>query len=648
MDATWLMTHAFRAALLLGSAFLVVRSLGRARAALRRLVLVLALGGALVSPAIAALVPSWRIATPAAIPSLAMPFSEPPADGAVSTGAPGERAASATAPPARRAGYGLGTVLVALWAFGALAVATRLGHGLVRARWLVRHGAPVDLATWGDAIAIAERETGARARVLVSAGVDVPAVTGLLGSTVLVPPSAEGWTDERRRLVLLHELAHVRQRDCLAHVVAELACAMHWYNPLAWLSARRLKLERELSADDWVLANGARPSSYAEELLAIAGIADPALEAPHGALGMAQTSELGARVVSILAPARARGPVSWPVRALVLAVAAASTVTIACASPDRTDTAELPPRHPATAADSTIVPALQSVAAEELERLVAQWRPTSAAILVLDPRTGEVVADAWRVLGALADPGARKAYIPGSTLKAVTIAAALEEKAITPTQKFDCGPRRYPEGPLRDVGEFATLDATEILTVSSNIGVSRILDELGPRRLRHWLERFHLAVGRDPGNGIDGVRVAIGQGTMATPLQIAAAYGAIANDGVYLAPTFSHRDPGSAGERLVSSETAHRVLAMLEAAVNAERATGRAARIEGVRVAGKTGTAEEADPGAGRYASFVGVVPADAPRFVILVGAETGVDDATGGKVAAPVFARVAARALAH
>src|SRR5262249_13533395 len=122
-----------------------------------------------------------------------------------------------------------------------------------------------------------------------------------------------------------------------------------------------------------------------------------------------------------------------------------------------------------------------------------------------------------------------------------------------------------------------------------------------------------------------------------------------ANDGVYHAPIRSGAAP-SASERVVPADVARAVVALLDGVVNAEQGTGRAARVDGVRVAGKTGTAEYTRDGHEMtYASFVGLAPREHPRFVVLVGAEvSGSGKVTGGKLAAPVFSRIAARGLAR
>jgi cell division protein FtsI (penicillin-binding protein 3) len=144
--------------------------------------------------------------------------------------------------------------------------------------------------------------------------------------------------------------------------------------------------------------------------------------------------------------------------------------------------------------------------------------------------------------------------------------------------------------------------------------------------------------------------LAIGESLKASPLQVAAAYGAFANGGYYVAPTLTRRTGAAPREQVLKAQTASTVTSMLEGVVSSDKATGTAARVEGQRVAGKTGTASWTTPdGSERiYASFVGFVPAQAPRFVILVGLEQPQNEQPyGGTTAAPVFSRVATRALA-
>ena len=235
------------------------------------------------------------------------------------------------------------------------------------------------------------------------------------------------------------------------------------------------------------------------------------------------------------------------------------------------------------------------MADEELATIATQWSPELAAVVVLDPATGEVLANAGQRGGKAVDVATTVAMDPGSTVKPITIAAALELHAITVDQKFACGPnpRTYGDKALEDAHSSETLDLAHLLAVSSNIGTSHIFDALGGDNLVQWLHRFHFgeapalrgaAAGAVParvGTGsLEGALLAVGEGLSATPLQMVAAYGAIADDGVYHAPTLDRG--GSAAERVLSAETARSVMGLLETVVTDQTGTGTAARVEGV------------------------------------------------------------------
>lgn len=670
--------EAARAGVVLGLALAAMPLLRGASSAARRLVLALALGGALVLPGVAAIAPALRVEAPAAVAALGgAPFVESLEDAAIATpDAPREQAGRAPSAAARPGVSILGIGVAAIWAVGALLVLARLGVGIARTRTIVRRagGAP----EWALSIARAERATGFRAVVAATDELDGPAVTGLFAPVVLVPRSSGAWTEERRHAVLLHEIAHVRQADCLVHVVAQIACAAHWFNPLAWMALRRLRVERELAADDAVITAGACASRYAEDLLALAGAA-AGRDAPPGTLGMAERSELSSRITAIVASERPRRPLSRAGTAGLVSGAAATLFAVACATPAQRapeEAAGAPsPAAPSLASPSlaaeeaprspisTIDPRLQAVADEELDRALAAWGAAAGTILVLDPGAGEILANAGRERGAPADLALHRTYAVGSTLKPVTLAAALEEGVVTPEERIDCegGSWSYGGQTIRDGAAYGSLTLAEMMAVSSNIGFSKVFDRLGGDRLGRWLRAFHFdaappiegaASGEVPpriANGTaEGAAVAIGASMPASPLQLAAAYATFANDGAYVAPTLTRRTAEAPRRRLISKGTARAVVAALDEAVNGARATGAKARIAGARVAGKTGTSEGPLPGGGEgtYASFVGLVPEDHPRFVILVGIEEPRDGASGGKVAAPVFARVATRAL--
>lgn len=277
----------------------------------------------------------------------------------------------------------------------------------------------------------------------------------------------------------------------------------------------------------------------------------------------------------------------------------------------------------------------QGLVGEEAERARREWGAERVAIVVVDAKSGRALASADDRPGAV--------VVPASTLKPLTVAIALEARAVEPSQRFDCGngQRAYGDQALSDAGSYGTLSVAEILAVSSNVGVSRIFDALGGERLGAGLRHFGMEVPREiPDGSLRGAIVALGQGTTTTPLALARAYAVLANDGAL------------GDERVVSAATARSVRDMLEGVVTGERATGKAAAVPGARVGGKTGTSEERDcqacaPQVGTFASFVGIAPIDAPRYVIYVGVGQAAKPGTGGSIAAPMFSRLASRLLA-
>jgi cell division protein FtsI (penicillin-binding protein 3) len=171
---------------------------------------------------------------------------------------------------------------------------------------------------------------------------------------------------------------------------------------------------------------------------------------------------------------------------------------------------------------------------------------------------------------------------------------------------------------------------------SSNIGMSRIFDALGGERLKRGLQRFGVRAPVHDSGSLGGALAAIGQREITTtPQALASAYALVANGGV------------TGSRRVLRESTARAVVSLLEGAVSSARATGSAARIAGVRVAGKTGTSDVGSAKQTRVlASFVGIVPAGQPRFVIYVGVESANGKTSGGTAAAPSFARVASAFL--
>ncbi|HTM25966.1 MAG TPA: M56 family metallopeptidase [Vicinamibacterales bacterium] len=321
----------------LAATALVAAALRRASASARHLVWTLGLVSALAVPALGTVTPRWelpivRVSAPAAAAILPSEAAAPPRHRpSLSSGASSPTPIADVAPVARNAAAarqlpGWPTVLLIVWAAGAAIVLGRMLLGLIAVQWLARRTAVAADAPWlAQARSLAADLGLARVRFLRAAVQSMPMAWGIFRPAVLIPADADTWPAHRLRVVLLHELAHVKRRDCLTHLVAQIACAAYWFNPLAWMAARRLRTERERACDDLVLASGTRGSEYADQLLEIARVMRagrfPALFA-GASLAMAQRSQLEGRLMAILDP-------SVPRRGLTRARAAAAAVVFA-------------------------------------------------------------------------------------------------------------------------------------------------------------------------------------------------------------------------------------------------------------------------------------------------------------------------------
>jgi cell division protein FtsI (penicillin-binding protein 3)/stage V sporulation protein D (sporulation-specific penicillin-binding protein) len=310
---------------------------------------------------------------------------------------------------------------------------------------------------------------------------------------------------------------------------------------------------------------------------------------------------------------------------------------------------------------------------------VQRWRAKAASAVVLDPRTGGILAmavergyDANRFPDVPRDLQRNRSvtdtYEPGSTFKVVTVSAALSERLVTPRTAFTLPYELHvADRVIHDAHSRGTerMTVDEIISRSSNVGTITLAKLLGTHRLSRWIERF--GFGRPTGVDFPGETrgivpplerwsgstigtMPIGHGVAVTPVQMAAAYAAVANDGVWLRPHLVERvgvddRPSVRARRILSRRVAREVMAMMRDVV--VEGTGTAAALPGYQVAGKTGTAAKPDPDGGystsRYvASFVGVVPATNPRLVVLVTVDEPGSAIWGGVVAAPAFAEIA------
>jgi cell division protein FtsI (penicillin-binding protein 3) len=327
----------------------------------------------------------------------------------------------------------------------------------------------------------------------------------------------------------------------------------------------------------------------------------------------------------------------------------------------------------------TIDHSIQANAEEVLRQTVHKWHAKSASAIVLDPRTGAVLAmavqpgyDANRFPSAPRDLQRNRTvtdtYEPGSTFKLITVGAALSERLVSPSTRFTLPYSLHvADRVIHDAEERGTVNysVAQILAHSSNIGAIKLAELLGRTRLSAWISRFGFGrttgidyPGESPGivlppekwSGSTIGNVPIGQGIAVTPVQMAAAYAAIANHGIWSRPHLVDHVAGGGRpslyrRRLVSSHIADELMLMLKDVV--AEGTGQYAAMPGYQVAGKTGTAQKPDShggyATGRYvASFVGIVPASRPRLVVLVTVDEPQGAIWGGVVAAPAFQQIA------
>jgi len=327
----------------------------------------------------------------------------------------------------------------------------------------------------------------------------------------------------------------------------------------------------------------------------------------------------------------------------------------------------------------TIDVVLQEIVEDALDGLEQKHRPKAACAIALDPFTGEILALANRpsfdpLDFPAIDPqslrihAVQDGFEPGSTLKPLIVAAALTNGAVRPGQLFDCGPgvKYFGGRRLEDVRPNHTLDLQHVLIKSSNIGMAQVGQALGCDAAFRFLTS--LGFGRKSGIEVTGeqagkvterpkwhpdytlVSVSMGHEIVVTPLQLAVAHATLLNGGRVVRPTLL-RDAAPEAPRKIHLDPA--ALAFVRRAMEevVEEGTGKRAAVDGLRIGGKTGTAEKYPEGSHRYvASFVGFAPVDAPRLLVLVLADEpqAVDGIKpyGGVVAAPVVGEILRRAV--
>jgi len=323
---------------------------------------------------------------------------------------------------------------------------------------------------------------------------------------------------------------------------------------------------------------------------------------------------------------------------------------------------------------------IQANAEQVLKATVAKWKAKDATAIVLDPKTGGVLAMAMEpgynandfpsaaVKGLQQNHAVSDVYEPGSVFKVVTIGGALSDGLVTPQTKFTLPYSiRVADRVIHDAEPrpTETMTVAQILQRSSNVGAVTIARSLlGETRLKQWIARFGFGqpTGIDFPGESDGLlpsywsgstigNVPIGQGISVTAIQLASVYAAIANGGLWIQPHLVDHVDGEQPatlhkRRIMSPRVDAELLSMLKGVVS-DAGTAAAAEIPGYSVAGKTGTAQKPGPHGympGKYvATFIGMVPASNPRLVVLVTVDEPKLAIFGGVVAAPAFAQIAA-----
>ena len=344
---------------------------------------------------------------------------------------------------------------------------------------------------------------------------------------------------------------------------------------------------------------------------------------------------------------------------------------------------EIIPAEAGTSIRLTVDRDIQWVASKAIADAVKSSRALSGTVIVMDPKTGQILAHATAPtfdpnntskvsLVAMRNPSVLDVYEPGSTGKVMTLAAAIEEKKITPETVLT-----IPYALKRSVKTFRDhephptqrLTTAGVLAVSSNTGSIKIGEMLSNDKLYNYLTKF--GIGTKTGSGLPGESrgilpkvadwsgttaptVAFGQGYSLTAMQATSVFATIANDGVRVSPTVIAGTSDSSGNytpsatresvRVISTDTAAKMRLMMESVVSAN-GTAPSAAISGYRVAGKTGTAQRIDDTCGCYrgytASFIGFAPADKPAYVISVTIQDPKGMHWGGYLGGPVFKKV-------
>jgi beta-lactamase regulating signal transducer with metallopeptidase domain len=351
---------ALKSIVIMLAALALSRVLGRAPASVRHFTWTLAICGLLALPVLITILPGWRAPLLPALgqkdsieelkpgSAIAEPIKESPPVGSVASLSTTESIQLPAVSPAvstpdaqiapTRYDWTWTQLILLVWLTGVIIVLARVVTGAIRVRRIVRQSQYVIDYHWGAMV----RRLGGQLKLpdhialLKSQYIAMPLTWGVWNPVVLLPEEADQWSAEWRRIVLLHELAHIKRRDCLTQLLAQIVCAIYWFNPFVWVAARRLRIEREIACDDYVLRAGTKASDYAKYLLELAGamsLNGPLTPLPSPAAAGIACTQLESRVRSILDPVIRRNGLNRKTRYSTFALAACLIIPISALQP---------------------------------------------------------------------------------------------------------------------------------------------------------------------------------------------------------------------------------------------------------------------------------------------------------------------------
>jgi uncharacterized protein (TIGR02246 family) len=397
---------ALKGSLLLLAGGAATLALYRSSAAVRHAVWTAAISGVLAIAPVTLLLPAVHVRPPAALsetwtsiagrqsPAALLPAETPPLPPSRATAAP------AVATPADSGGlHSLPSILFAVWASGALILSSCFLAAAVRlSRIAGQAGCAPDPSIDGIALAVAQqmRVPPNRVRIRWTAREFTPMTWGMRRPVVILPLVCKTWDQDRLAQVLVHEIGHIQRWDVLTQALGSAACALYWFNPLVWLAARQMLVERERACDDLVLQSGAKPSSYAHGLLEIARSLGARWTAAHVSPAMARRSQISGRLLAVLDPGRDRRALGRRVALGAAFAGAALVLPLAVLQPlPAIHAAPAPPPQAAAASSPGVGPDdFKAIAAVYEEWKDAIRRRDAEAISLLYTADGMVVTPA--------------------------------------------------------------------------------------------------------------------------------------------------------------------------------------------------------------------------------------------------------------